>query len=249
MKLRVIFLFLLVLIPQTLLAQTLRVGLSPDYPPLQYKEGDQLVGIEVDNARAIGKITGLDIELVELPMPELLPALAAGKLDVVMSGLSITDEREQQVAFTESYLTVGQMAILAVEKAATFGQPWSIYRPGVKVGVEPETTGAAFVEEQLDEAQVSFYEDPEAAFAGLRSGAIDVYIHDAPTSWRLANHFGTDDLISQYHPLTEEELAWAVRKDDPMLRARLNDALRTMRNQGTLEYILNRWIPVRVEVE
>ena len=83
----------------------------------------------------------------------------------------------------------------------------------------------------------------------MRKDAIDMYIHDAPTSWQLANGMENDDLISLYSPLTEEVLAWAVRKDDGVLVSELNRALRLMRANGSLQYILNRWIPVTVEVK
>jgi len=65
----------------------------------------------------------------------------------------------------------------------------------------------------------------------------------------LANGMENDDLISLYSPLTEEMLAWAVRKDDEALVSELNRALRLMRANGSLQYILNRWIPVTVEVK
>lgn len=230
-------------------AQTLKVGLSPDYPPLQYREEGRIVGIEPDNARAVGKILGREIQLVPMPFGQLLPALENGRVDVVMSGLSVTAARSERVAFTEPYLRVGQMAILHLDKAARFAQPWAVYREGVRVGVEPETTGDAFARRQLPDAQLSYFEAPEAAFAALRADRIDLYIHDAPTSWQLANDSRNSDLISQYSPLTEEMLAWAVRKDDPQLQGDLNRALDLMRSNGTLSYILSRWIPVQVEVQ
>ena len=91
-------------------------------------------------------------------------------------------------------------------------------------------------------------QDSGVAFAALREDKIDLYIHDAPTSWQLATNQDNADLLSLYSPLTEEMLAWAVRPDDAILAGELNRALRTMKANGTLQYILNRWIPVRVEV-
>ncbi len=146
-------------------------------------------------------------------------------------------------------MRMGQMAIMHKDKVARFAQPWSVYREGVRIGVEPGTTGAAFAAEQLKDALVSFYENAEAAFQGLRKDEIDLYIHDAPTSWQLATAQKHNDLISLYSPLTDEELAWAVRQDDGALAAELNRALTLMKGNGTLRYILNRWIPVTVEVQ
>ncbi|MEJ2533571.1 MAG: transporter substrate-binding domain-containing protein [Halioglobus sp.] len=243
-----LFIFLMVGAGGALAAGALRVGLSPDYPPLAYKQDGRVVGIEADNARAVGEILARPITLVELPFKQLIPALNAGRIDVIMSGLSVTADRSKQVTFTDAYMRVGQMAILLKDKVARFAQPWSIYREGVRVGVEPGTTGDAFAQRELKDAKISYYENSDAAFEGLRRDEIDLYVHDAPTSWQLAQSMENDDLISLYAPLTEEMLAWAVRPEDAALAAELNQALALMKSNGTLQYILNRWIPVKIEV-
>ncbi len=233
----------------TLAAGALRVGMSADYPPLHFKQDGRFAGIEADNAKAVGKILSRRIEIIQLPLEELVPALKTGKVDVLMSGLSVTDERSQQVLFAESYLRVGQMAIMHKSKLGRFSQPWAVYRENVRIGVKAGSTGAEFAKRDLPDAVVSEFENSEQAFEALRKDAIDMYIHDAPTSWELANGNGNSDLISLYTPLTEEMLAWAVRKDDEALVSELNRALRLMRGNGSLQYILNRWIPVTVEVK
>jgi len=226
----------------------LRVGVSADYPPMIYKQEGRIVGLEADNAKAVGGIMGQELTLVDMPFAKLIPALQAGEIDVIMSGMSVTPERSAQVTFTDPYMEMGQMAIITTENAAKFSQSWSIFQPGVRIGVEPGTTGAEFAATELKEAKVKFFNDSAAAFAGLRNNEIDLYVHDAPTSWQLATTGENRDLISLYTPLTNEQLAWAVRKDDQRLADALNDALRTMKGNGSLRYILNRWIPVTVEV-
>ncbi|RLA60091.1 MAG: amino acid ABC transporter substrate-binding protein [Gammaproteobacteria bacterium] len=230
------------------MAGGLRVGLSPDYPPLVFKQEGRIVGIEADNVRAVSEIIGQKMTLVEMPFERLLPALQAGEIDVIMSGFSVTAQRSEQVIFIDAYMQMGQMAIMHRDKVAQFAQPWSVYREGVRIGVEPGTTGASFAEQELKDAQIKYIADATAAFAGLRNDEIDLYIHDAPTSWQLATSTENNDLISLYSPLTNEMLAWAVRKDDDRLAGELNRALAKMKTSGTLRYILNRWIPVTVEV-
>ncbi|MEZ5572602.1 MAG: transporter substrate-binding domain-containing protein [Halioglobus sp.] len=230
-------------------ADGLKVGVSADYPPMVYQQEGQIVGVEADNAKAVGGIIGQELTLVNMPFEKLIPALQAGEIDVIMSGMTITPQRSELVLFTTPYVEIGQMAITTIDKAGRYAQPWSLRRDGVRVGVEPGTTGAQFVENELKNAQVKFFDNAAAAFAGLRNNDIDVYIHDAPTSWQLATSAENSDLISLYHPLTKEQLAWAVRKDDERLAAMLNDALQTMKGNGTMRYILNRWIPVTIEVQ
>ena len=249
MRLVIGFFVLLCVSPFSLAQATLKVGMSPDYPPLQYKDDNRIVGVEADNALAVAKILGKRLALFEYSFDELIPALEQGRIDVIMSGFSVTAERSQRVTFANPYMQVGQMAILHKSKLGRYSQPWAVYREGVRIGVEPGTTGAAFAKRELTDAQVSFFADPTEAFEGLREDNIDLYIHDAPTSWRLASSDEDDDLISTYKPLTSESLAWAVRKDDTALLADLNRALAQMQTQGTLQYIINRWIPVQVSVE
>lgn len=245
---RILLLLTLLLAGAFAQAQALRVGMSPDYPPLAYRDEGRVVGVEADNVRALSQVLGREMQIVELPFEKLIPALRAGEIDVIMSGMSVTQGRAEQVLFTEPYMVIGQMAILHRDKVGTFGQPWAMYQEGVRIGVEPGTTGAAFAEEELPDAKLLFFDDPQAAFEGLRAGEIDLYIHDAPTSWQLATSMEQGDLISLYQPLTNEELAWAVRPDDAALAGLLNDGLARMKSSGTLRYILNRWIPVTVEV-
>lgn len=244
----ILTLFLTVSASAVFAAGSLRVGMSADYPPLHFKQDGKFYGIEVDSAMAVGRMLGRRVELVQMPFDELIPALVAGKVDVLMSGMSVTAERSKQVRFTDAYLRVGQMSIMHKDKVGRFSQPWAVYREGVRVGVEPGTTGEAFAERDLKDAVVKRYRDPEAAFNGLRNDEIDLYIHDAPTSWQLANGKDNQDLISLYTPLTEEMLAWAVALDDEILAQELNESLAVMKANGSLQYILNRWIPVTVEV-
>ena len=245
--LRALLLLTLCTVGPFALADALRVGVSPDNPPLIYREDDRIVGLEADNIRAVGTILNRDMRIVEMPFGELIPALETGDVDIIMSGMRITEERARRVSFTRPYLEAGQMAIVHRDKVARFAQPWAVHREGIRIGVEPDSAGAAYAGKELAEARIEFFDSPDAAFEGLRDGQIDLFIHDAPTSWRLAVTDDNNDLISLYRPLTTELLAWAVRSDDERLAARLNSALDTMERGGTLRYIRNRWIPVTVE--
>jgi ABC-type amino acid transport substrate-binding protein len=95
---------------------------------------------------------------------------------------------------------------------------------------------------------LQFYADPDAAFQALREHKVDLYIHDAPTSWRLASDRDNQDMLGLFRALTEEQLAWAVRKDNTLLAARVNAALAQLQSTGTIRAIQNYWIPVTVQL-
>ena len=232
----------------TVAAEPLRVALAPDYMPLAFKQDGKLMGIEVDNAREVGKILGREIRFVEMPSNEYVEALNTGRVDVVMSGYSITPERTREVDFATPFMEIGQMAIILAENAAALAPPRALHQPGVRIGVEPGTTGEKYVRENLPQAQVVNHSNAPSAFLALRKRAIDAYIHDAPTSWNLASSRDNQDLLSLYRPLTREQLAWAVRKGNTDLLGRLNDALARLTANGRLSAIQNYWIPVTVQV-
>lgn len=226
----------------------LLVGVNPFYKPMVFKEEGKLTGIEPATALEVGKLLSRDIQFVELDWEALIPALQQGDIDVIMSGMSITKERQETISFSRPYLEIGQMAIIRINNAGSLSYPGALYKEGRKVGVEPDTTGEAYAQEFLTTATIKPYNTPQQAFAGLRSGDIDYYIHDAPTSWKLAQSQENSDLLPLYRQLSTESLAWAVKKGNNALLNDLNQALATLTNNGTINLLQNRWIPVKVEV-
>ena len=225
----------------------LRIGVAPDYPPFVLKQGGVIVGIEADFAARLGENLRRRVEWAELPWPALIPALQQGRIDAIMSGMSVTPERERAVLFTEPYLRVGQMAIIRAKDVARLGRPSALSRGRWKIGYEAGTTGARYVQDNLPLAIGMPFPSVENGLRALRAGEIDIFIHDAPTAWRIAED-REGVLLGLYWPLTEENLAWAVRKTDTVLRDQLNAALSRWRQDGSLQAILDRWIRVEVLV-
>jgi polar amino acid transport system substrate-binding protein len=90
------------------------------------------------------------------------------------------------------------------------------------------------------------FDDVDSGIRSLRAGRIDFFVHDAPTVWRLAGDPTSNDLQGLYHPLTQEQLAWAVRLGDTNLHALLDATVSHWKREGLITPIVNRWIPVRV---
>lgn len=233
----------------TYAAEPLIVGVNPFYKPLAFKVGEQLTGIDPSMALIVGKVLSRDIQFKELDFEALIPALKNGDIDVIMSGLSITDERKQQIDFTEPYLKIGQMAIISMANIGRLSFPGALYDPGRIIAVEPGTTGETFSKEVLTTAKFKYFDTPAEAFNALRDGSVDFFIHDAPTSWKIAQSSEYSDLISLYRPLTTEHLAWAVKKGNTSLLADLDKALQTLTENGTVSLIQNRFMPVKIEVK
>ncbi len=224
----------------------LRVGISPNYPPVIFEIEGEIVGIEADLARMVGDALDRKIEFARFPFPELLDALERGDVDVVMSGLSITPERSDRVAFSIPYMEVGQLALIRSRDIARFGRIQGIRRSGARVGYQRGTSGERYVATSLPRSSSFGFGNVEEGLRSLRADRIDYFIHDAPTVWRLAGDIEQRDLHGLYRPLTEEELAWAVRQEDRQLRGLLDATLSHWKREGMIGPIVQRWIPVRV---
>lgn len=227
----------------------LRVGLTANYPPLVDKVEGKLVGIEIDLAGEVAGDLDKRMEFVEMPWEQLIPALIAGDIDVIMSGMSITPGREQKIAFTEPYLHIGQMAITRVDEIQKLGSLSALLNAPITVGFESGTTGEAFVKTNMRNARPRAVDSIDAAITALRSREIDAFVHDAPTAWRIGSDPAYQDLIGLYWPLTDEYLAWGVQISDPELRQVLSEQIMTMKKDGRLARITRKWIKVRVQVK
>lgn len=228
--------------------RVLRVGVAPTYPPVVYEQDGEIVGIEADLAHGIGARLGRRIVFERFEETELLDALERGDVDVVMSGLSITPERSERVSFVVPYMQAGQLALIRSSDLGRFGRIQTIRRSGARVGYVYGTTGERFVATELARATSFGFDDVESGLRSLRAGRIDFFVHDAPTIWRIAGDPQQRDLHGLYQLLTEEDLAWAVRRDDAELKALLDTALEQWKREGGIEPIIDRWIPVRVTV-
>ncbi|XOV88646.1 MAG: substrate-binding periplasmic protein [Pseudomonadota bacterium] len=222
----------------------LRVGVSAEFEPIAFVVADELQGIEIDFARMLAARFERPLQIKTYAFKDLLDALVNGEVDVVMSAMSITEERKARVRFTEPYMEVGQMAIVRREDASEYGGPQGLAKPGLKVGVHQGSTGEAYVINNLEKANLIAYEGVERGLAGLREGEVDVFIHDSTTSWQLSRSFVNDNLMSLNRFLTRESIAWAVRKDANELQTAIDLVLKDMKSRGQVAEVIQKWLPV-----
>ncbi len=224
-------------------AAPLRVGVTPNMPPLVYKQGHDLVGLEVDLARELGRELGRPVRFVEVKWDDQIPALRDRRTDIIMSGMSVTRLRALRVAFTDPYLEVGQMALVRRSDLERFITRGAVMMTDGKVGVEKATTGDLFVQQEFTRAERKVYSSPSAAVRDLLSGRLDLFIHDAPVVWWLAAENEDRGLAVVNSPLTSEVLAWGLRDDEAGFRQEINRILARWKRQETLQGLVRRWIP------
>ena len=220
----------------------LRIGLSPDLPPLVFLENNQLVGLEIDLARQLADALGRPVEVSTMPWKSLLKALQTDRIDVIMGGITITPARSLQMAFTEPILESGLMALIRSSDHQKLGTAAALASYGGQIGVIAGTTGDAFVQRTYPRARrIPVDTAPDAALILQRRG-IDAFVYDLPTIiWMHSRNEAATAVIKE--PLQREQIGWAVRRDDEQLKAAINGVLAGWKKDGTLRATIDRWLP------
>jgi polar amino acid transport system substrate-binding protein len=219
----------------------LRVGVTPDLPPMVFKQGGQLMGLEIDLARQLGASLGREVKFVEVDWDKQIDALLEGRTDVIMSGMSITAARATRVDFAQPYLRAGQN-VLVLRSEATRVQ-LLLGAQKMKVGVQKGTTSDYFLQQNLPKAERVIVRSPESAVKMLIDKKIEAFVSDATVNWWLAAEHEAQGITVLPNLLTEELLAWGFRKQDIQLRNDASSFVEKSRQDGSLEKIARRWLP------
>jgi len=219
----------------------LRVGVSPDYPPVIFNQNNTITGIEADLARKLGEALNRPVRFVVLNWQDEVSALMDGTIDIIMSGMSVTTAREIRIVFTEPYMKSGLIAAFRAEDARKYITKDSILKGFVAVGAVKGTTGEAFVQRNFTVRKLIFPKAKDGAYE-LKRRSIDIFMNDAPSIvWIVSENEA--DIAALWEPFTEEYLAWGVRKGNEKLLKDINSILKQWKQDGTLHEILRKWLP------
>jgi polar amino acid transport system substrate-binding protein len=220
----------------------LRVGVAPVSPPMIFKEGKNVVGVEADLAQALGRELGRPIKFVELAWEDLIDALDADKIDIIMSSMSMTRARQFRLAFCDPYLRIGQMGLVRAEESQRLGVIDTALAD-LTIGVKKATTGDMLVQQEFPRAKRKYFKSGDDAAQALRKGKIDLFINDSPMIWYLAGTYESKGLTVWPVVLSEEALAWGVKRSDAELQKSANAFLKKLKDSGELDQTLRRWMP------
>ena len=221
----------------------LRVGVATNLQPLVYRQGDIVTGLEADMAREMAKDLGKTLQFVEYDWEDLIPALIDNEIDIIMSGMSITALRQVRIAFAIPYFKSGLMALIRREDAARFSTGLFSLTTSSAIGAIKDTTSEYFVQTNYTSVNMNLYSNPQKAVEALKDREIDMFIYDAPMILYLASENETRGLTALFTLLTEEYLAWGVRKDNKKMLEQANNFLRTANSDGRLQQMIKYWIP------
>ena len=221
----------------------IRVGVSTNAPPLIFKQGQQIVGLEADFAREFANYIGKSLQFVELPWKDQIPALLENPIDIIMSGMTMTALRQVRVAFSTPYFRSGQMALIRNDDAIRFKAGFYSIHRNMVIGAVKNTTGEFFVQRQFGNNTIISFPTSRNGVQALIQRDIDMLIHDAPVILYLASENESKSVSPLFSLLTEEYLAWAIRKEEEQLLKSANSFLKSLNQDGKLNPMISRWIP------
>ncbi len=218
-------------------------GVTPNYPPVIFKMSGQIKGLEADLARRLAAELKRPIQFVEISWERQIPALLEGKIDIIMSGMTITQARQVRITFSQPYLTSGLMIAFTAQNASKYTSLKDIMESIPAVGFVAGTTGEVYARDKFREENrmIPVKSADEAALA-LKNGRIDVFVYDAPSIvWIVSENEAELKLLPEL--LNIEYLGWGLRQDDRELLVGVNAALSKWKNDGTLKETILKWLP------
>lgn len=208
---------------------------NAEFPPYEYHEGDDIVGIDAEVAGLIAKELGMELEIEDMAFDSVLAAVQTGKADIAMAGITVTEERKQAVSFTDTYTKATQMII--VTEDSEIATPDDLV--GKTIGVQLGTTGDIYVED-VEDATPERYNKGFEAVQALLQGKVDAVVIDGePAKVFVEQNEGIKLLDEAF---TEEEYAIAVGKDNEELLNKINDALATLKENGEFQKVIDKYI-------
>jgi ABC-type amino acid transport substrate-binding protein len=221
----------------------LRVGISGVQPPLNMKNRQgQLVGLDVDLAKALADAMNLELVLIQRPFVELLPGLAKDDFDLVISSLTITPARNSRVAFAGPYLISGATLLTRQELIGEFRDPASLDSPDRTWGTLAGSTGEDLIREAFPQAKLVTTNDLRSLLPQVASGEIDGVISDLPYVRFMQARNPDLGLAVRPSPFTTEPLGIALPADSPLFANLVQNYLNTLEYTGALIQMKARWL-------
>ena len=210
-------------------AGTIRMITEATFPPYEYREGNTVVGIDVEICRAIAKELGKELAVEDVEFDSVLPSLIAGKAELAAAGITVTEDRKMIVDFSHPYVRTGIVFVFAKDTPFEKGED----AKGKRIGVQNGTTSADYVREKLGQ-EPEMFDSPASAFAALKQGKVDVVIADIDPAKALIKGQPDYDISDL---LTVEEYAVAIKKGQPELLAVVNRVIDALEDSGKLDEI------------
>lgn len=223
-------------------ADALRVGTHPTFAPFEFLDSStrEYVGFDMDMIREIGKRMNVDIQFVNMGFDGLIPALMTNNIDIVVSGVTITEERKKRVDFCDPYYEAGQGLMIRAGEEAKYQKLEDLHNKTIAVQIG--TTGAE-VAKGIPGTKIKAFNTSAEAFMDLKMKGSDAVITDRPVIgyFFVANARAAKGLKQQPMKFDSEYFGFAVKKGNKELLDKVNAAMKSMKDDGTYQKLYSKW--------
>jgi len=218
----------------------LTVGMELSYPPFEMSdEQNQPSGVSVDLARALGEHLGMPVKIENIAFAGLISSLKTGKIDLIISSMTATEERARSIDFSDPYLKTGHCLLVGKDSEAHGLEDLDL--PGKRIAVKQGTTGHLYAMQAITKATVLPLEKETAAVIEVAQGKADAFIYDQMSTYRnWKRHAATTRPILQ--AFNSESWAIGIRKGNHELRRSVNEFLQGYRSQGGFDQLAERYL-------
>ena len=214
---------------------TLLMATNAEFPPYEYYEDGDIVGIDVEIAKAIAAKLGMELQIEDMAFDAIIPAVTSGKADFGAAGMTVTEERQRSVEFTDTYANSNQVAIVKEDSDITGSDALA----GKIIGVQLGTTGDALATE-IKDATVERYNKGLEAVQSLTQGKIDAVVIDQATAEAFVKK--TEGIKILEEKMSEEEYAIAIKKGNMELVEKMNEAIKELKEEGKIDEIVAKYM-------
>ena len=223
----------------------LKVGLEPGYMPFEMKDRKgRIIGYDVDIAKAMTKAMGVKLEIVPTAFDGIIAGLLTGKFDIIIAGMTITQQRNLKINFSDPYLVVGQTVLLNKEFEQKIKSAKDLDDKKYVITAKLGQTGEIVAKKFFKNAKINTFDTEAEAVAEVLNGKATAFINDQPYNAIFADDKGKGKLVHLDKPLTYEPLAFAIRKGDPDFLNWLNNFLRQIKEDKVVnlhEILYQKW--------
>lgn len=223
-------------------AKKIRVGFEAGYFPFEMTtKSGKFIGFDVDLAKALAKAMGVKLELVNTAWDGIIPSLVTDKIDIILGGMTITQERNLKVNFCDPYIVIGQAVLLNKKHEGTVKSYKDLNDPKYTIVSRLSTTGEEAVKRMLPKATYKSFEGQVEAAMEVIQGNADAMVYDLPFIEKSHALHGKGKTVTLNEPFTYEPLAIAIRKGDPDFLNYLNNFQRQYKGDGRWQRSYNKW--------
>jgi polar amino acid transport system substrate-binding protein len=215
----------------------LLAGIDTPFPPFEKGHPPNVTGYDIDVINAIADEMGLEVVQEETSFDTIFRDVAQGKFDVAVAASTITPERERTVDFSDPYYLADQSLLVA--EGSDIGSQEDL--GGATVGAQDGTTGETYANDETDAAEVRGYPGGTDAINALRAGQIDAVIVDSPVAEDAVQKQSGLEIAEKI--VTRELYGFSFAPDNDALREKVNEALTTLKEDGTIAELYKKYFP------